>query len=438
MISRQIWPIAVLCFTACAELPPRSGLAPRALLYALRTEARQAGLPSEGLTPAQAVALALIHNPELRARRLERSLAAGRVLSAELLKNPELRLSLRSVIEGNPLSLGSALRLYPQDELAKQAEIEVAEARSAQAEAELVALESEVAARALLEHAEALALEKKKRLYEASADLHRRLIALEEARLAERLATRLDLVLTRLRMDELDQRALSVEEERHRALSKLARELGLPGQELSVRPGETRGSSAALARDQLGVPELEELAVDARADLRALRHGWEARDARVRQRLARAGAGLSFVEPGLAKLGDKPRLDLDAGIELPIFDDGTQGVRQAELQRALALEATMARLSGIRAELCTAAADRARAARRQAHFRAEVVPLLGEAEALIEEGLRTHAVDPVLIATVSARLLDARSAAIEAELAERKALISIASATGTILDALPE
>lgn len=428
---------AVLLLVGGCAGAPGSSINPRALLYQLRAIDQEVQPGPGGLTPEAAVALALVYNPELRTKRLERKIAAGRVISAGAPQNPELRLSLRSALEGSPLLLADALRFYPVIPAEEEAAVAEARAEEDRVKEEIAALEAEVAARALLEHAELVALHKKVQLYQGSAALHQRIVSLEEARLAEHLATRLDLTLTRLRLDDLDERSTLAAVERERAEAKLARVLGLPSLPGEIAERSTQSSTASQARLHLDADALEELALDARADLRALRRGWESREARVRLRLAKAAPRLSFVEPGVAKIGGKPRLDLDAAIALPIFDDGKVAVEKAAAERDIAAAELMRRLQGIRSEIRIAQAELARADDRRARYQTRVAPLLAEAEGLVEDGLASHAVDPVLIANVSARLLDARVTAIEAELSRKKAEIALATATGTLLDALP-
>src|SRR6185436_14395942 len=178
-------------------------------------------------------------------------------------------------------------------------------------------------------------------------------------------ATRLDETLMVLRREELENERGALESRREEALADLGRLLGAqPGAPLRVKRVPQDPASPPARTQQ----ELEDEALKERADLRALKEDYEAREQGLR--LAHLAHVLwpRFLEPGVEKLPRAYSMELGASFELPIFNSGGADIAVAEAERRLARESYSAKLQAVRGEILEARLELREAERRRRHY----------------------------------------------------------------------
>lgn len=308
--------------------------------------------PASAATPLsveQVVALALANNPDLKAVRLRREVAAGQAQQASALPNPSLSASLLPLISGagtaSAWSIGlsqdiKALITYaPRRRAANDSRDQVA--------ADVVWQEWQVAGRARQLATDLILTDRARPSYAEAYQL----LAEREVRLDGALAAG-DLTLTsiapdrvalqsaRTALDSVDQKRLAV---RHQ-LNAL---LGLsPDASLSLASDPDLPAFDPVAI-RAGLPDL----ANRRPDLLALRLGYAAADETVRAQILAQfpsltlGAGINSDNAHVVNGG--PNLSLG----LPIFDRNQGGVAIANATRAQLHAEYAARLAAIHGEV---------------------------------------------------------------------------------------
>src|SRR4030095_11225484 len=187
-------------------------------------------LPSDGLLPEQAVAIALVHNPELGVWRRAHEVSEKLVVSEGAWANPQFRPNVENLLSsaGNPLSLAMGLRLFPPVPGENAAKIARAEAKERKTLAQIEDQEMKVAARVRIAHARAVMLEEKLRILQASQRLQETVGESIYRRLISFAATRLDETLMVLRREEIRNERGALESQHAEALATLGMLLGSP------------------------------------------------------------------------------------------------------------------------------------------------------------------------------------------------------------------
>lgn len=394
--------LALLWSAGCAGVDPqpvfdhlRVDLAGRAGIEASwpRDEAARAaaaeevaGILGEELDAEGAVRVALLGNRELLAGLEELGIGQAELAQAGRLANPRLELSRRRLEDGGGhqteasfgLGLLDALLLGKRRQLAgmrlealrlgaaRQIEETVAATRIAVAEA--IAAKQRVEGLVLVRDLAAAAVEVAKRQHAAGnvpdRELARRELASNEAQVA----------LTRSRL------------EARAAGETLQRQLGLSGAEPAWRLATTWPKKGD---ESLAGADLEKIAAEQRADLRAARAGAELvgralalkKGARFLPLAIEIGVGTE-KEPDGARLSG-PFLAL----ELPIFDTGKAAVAKLEAEERRARRQLEGLEIAVGAEV-REAADALRAARQLADFHQQV--LLPQQAFLVDQSLRHY------------------------------------------------
>ena len=383
-----------LTLAACAPTRlPAANLDARVALSELR-EVRVTA-PKDGLSADNAVAIALVHNLDLRALRRERQIAEGAVLSASAWKNPELRFGLQQLLSGNPIEFFMGLRFFPPPPGQHDAMMERAKAHERRVLAEIEVLEMHVAAATRLEHARLLQLRETRRLLDGKAVLNERLVKLQQDRIQASVATRLDLIVALLEQVDVERDRSKTALDERRALSKLADLMGVADVDVPLR-----ADAACVPSELLSNEALENIALR-RPDLRALKELYEEREQMLRLEDIARTPWSTFVEPRISRIGKTPGLDFSGGIEIPLTTD--PGL-VAEAERLRVRDEYLARLQSVRVEIRTARAQFNQMATRRRYVSESVEPILALAEESLRAGLDSGEVDPVRAPRIPASL----------------------------------
>ena len=288
--------------------------------------------PQAPLTVAQVVTLALANNPDLKAARLQRGIAAGQTTQAGLLANPSLSGALLPLLSGAGTvpawNLGIAQDI--KSILTYKSRQRAARAGERQVDAGVVWQEWQVAGQARQIATDLIVGARSRRNYLAAYQL----LAERGARLDKALASqtvtlvtvapdRVALQSARAALDTLDQQQLNLRHQLNALLGltpdvavPLAAEPDLP----PFDPAQVRGQIATLP--------------DRRPDLLALRMGYAASDEQLRQAIQSQFPDLilggSVASDNSKVINGGP----DIQIGLPIFDRGQGAIAVARATRA--------------------------------------------------------------------------------------------------------
>lgn len=424
------WPfLGVLALAGCSTYEP-DPIDPRKMLDEIR--ALRIEMPADGLLPDEAVAIALLHNPELRLWRREHEIAEQLVLSEGAWANPEFRPTLEDLFSsgGNPASLALGLRIFPAPPGENAAKIARAEARERKTLALVLSREAKVAAEVRVVHARAAMLDEKLRLVEASLRLHEQVSRTIDQRLIGFAATRLDEALTTIKGEELRNDRFSLESQRLEALEDLSSLLGAgPGSVVRVRK-PLQEQDPPVERPQ---KELEEDALKQRPDLHALLEEYQEREQGLRLAHLAHVFWPRFLEPGVKDLGRSPSGELGAAFEIPIFNSGSADIAVAEAERRKAKDAFGAKLESVRAEIRQATLQVRESERRKVFHRDRLEPVIRQAEDLVRASIEAGEADALRLLALETRVLDSRRDAAQAAFDAERARIELARATGAVL-----
>jgi cobalt-zinc-cadmium efflux system outer membrane protein len=380
--------------------------------------------PGGGLDPDQAVAYALLNNPELRAFRKQRRVAENVVVSVSAWENPQLNFDLRI-----PLRLDLGLRIFPPLPGERAAKIAGAKAEVRRVLAEIEERENALAAEVRTLHAELLMLADKLAIDDAAQRLHRRLADLVGQRVQHAAAPKIDLVLAGMKINQVEMDRQKLLARRDVAQAELAARLGVPG---AVALPIRRGRALAPAT-QRGEEALEDHALAARPDLRVLKEEYEQREQELQLAELAKIPWPRYVQPGVFNLPNRTGAQLTGAVTLPIFNQNEGPIAVAEAQREIARDAYVSRLSAMRSEIRIARLALSAEERRLRYFEETMRPAIADAERAIEEALDLAEGDPLKLGTAMVRIFDVRSEAADAAFAHQKAAIQLELVTGTVL-----
>ena len=415
--------LVVLLASGCSAYVARP-LDARKLLDELRA-VEAPSPPGEGLDADQAVAFALLNNPELRAFRKQRQIADNIVVSASAWRNPQLNFNLST-----PFRFDLGFRIFPPLPGERATKIDSAKAEVRRVLAEIELRENAVAADVRIRHAELLMLREKIVIDDAALRLHHRLTDLVSLRVQHNAAPKLDFVLASMKINQVEMDRMNHVTQRDVASAEIAALLGVPA---AVTLPLRRGRAPAV-KDGVGDDALEDVALRARPDLRALQEQYEQREQELHLAELQKIPWPRFVQPGVIRLPGQADGELSGAITLPIFNQNQGPIAVATARREMAREAYVARLSAMRSEIRVARLRLAAEARRLRYFNDTMKPALEEAEQVIEAALDTAEGDPLKLGTAMVRVFDVRAEAAGAAFAYEKAAIQLELATGTVLD----
>jgi outer membrane protein TolC len=389
---------------------------------------------TDGLSPDEAVAVALFANPAVRAFRRERGVAEGEIVAAGVLPNPFLEVTWLH-LENLTKSLATSgfdvgLRWSPPRPGEIGAKRARAEARLAEVRAEIADEEWKLAAEARKAHAAAWATRERRRFADISLALQARVRTFLRAKRELGDASRLETNLIELEYFETLREREAILREETRVRQELNRVLGLPPLTDVVLQGEDLTYRAL--RLHPGV--LETVMLDRRPDLRAAREEYEQAQQRLRlahiQRIPWLSFGPAWQRDGSAGEGFINKLGVGVGFEIPLANLNRGELMRLDAARERLREGFAARVHAARAEV----ADALRVLRAQERlvrlFEEEIRPVLDENAQLTDAALELGEVNVLQFVTAQSRVLKGRRDFIEARLEYLKAVFDLERALG--------
>lgn len=304
----------------------------------------------DGLSPDEAAVLAVLANPDLAAARDAHGQAAAQLLSAGLLPNPKLAAGVDAPFGAGSQGTQPAANLGLEFEIGSlfQRAAKVAQA-SAQIEAVDLGIawqEWQVAQAARLAAVRLAMLQRRLALVGDEQNFEAKTLAIVTRGVAQGDTTLQDLGIHRSALETLRGIAGELTRSRNDTRSQLNLLLGLPPDEQIevVVPDEPL--------DPLPPAQVLVLrAVTARLDLMALRLGYRAQEARVRQAVLAQFPSLSI---GITGTRDETALKFLGGfinLSLPIFDRAQGRIALERAGRKRLRDEYLARVARVRAEV---------------------------------------------------------------------------------------
>ena len=394
------------------------------------------------LTSDQAVAVALILNPELRAARRELGVAEGELVSAGLLSNPTISLGWLHV-QGITTDFASGLIELGADWVPPRpgeldARKSLARARIDQVSAEVSAAEWRVATEVRTAHLRVQIAEEQLRLAEGLLKLQQRVRQFIRDKRALGDATDLDASFAEVECaSALQGRALSAADVESARL-QLNTLLGLPPRAEVVLEAAPAPPEPDLA--QLDPGRLERLMLEHRPEVAAARGAYAQAEQRLRLACLASwpwfGVGPSFER----EVGDDgssvSKLGLGASLDLPILSYNQGEIASLVADRARLREEVRARIYLGQAELGEALRNLRAQQRLIAIYHDAVQPALDENARLTEAGVALGDFDLVQLIASQDKALRTRSEFLAARLELGSAVFELERSIGLRLSDL--
>jgi outer membrane protein TolC len=385
--------------------------------------------PSDGLDEAELVAVALILNPDLRAKRLERGEADALLISAGLWPNPVLAAGFRSGIGAPSYSIDADLLfelLTPWERFARKA---AASARAEEVSAGAAAEEWEIASRVRSTHLEVLVAEQSLRLLDEETILHRQVLDMARRGRDAGERTALDVAAAELDLAGADRSRRLAAADVDRARMELNLLLGL-------RPDHALQLSASgkplevTLYEEIADEDLKRRVLEGRFELRAKEAAYRKAEEELRLAVLRQYPRVSLGPSYSHEPEEGNYLGIGASIEIPVFDRNQGEIAEKERSR----ERVRAEYAGLLHRLLGAAFD-ARARARRARIEVDsqerdVLPLVARARDLFDGAFRAREVNALEWAAAQERILRARTNHLHSLAEYRQAVIDLEAAAG--------
>ena len=311
--------------------------------------------------------LAVLHNPDLSALRATLGVADAQVFAAGLMPDPVFNVGADKVLSGPDQlnNLSAALGFDLNFLRTRGVRITQARAAAAQARMDVAWAEWQTAgeARLLVERVNSL------QLLQAQAANNQQLAASMLASM-QKAARQGDVAVTQMQVtaaaaNVAEQAAIQVQGDLAAARLELNALLGLPADFTLQLVPAVGGMEAAMATS---LPDLETLysqAALARADLVALRLGYDAQEAAVHKAVLDQFPGLNLAITGSRDTSGNRLLGPALDFSLPLWNRNRGGIAIEKATRAVLQKEYAARLLQTRADLAAALANIALAYRQQ-------------------------------------------------------------------------
>ncbi len=412
-----------------------------ALLEELRnppplTAAERRGAPAVQLGQLgedDAVAVALVRNPELRAFRRKRQVAEGAIVAASAIPNPWLRLEalhLQGMGDGTG-GLGLALQWSPPQPTVWSAQRKRAQAGLQEVEQEIVEREWLVATEVRAVCARLRSIEEQRRLIDGTMQRRQRIVELVKQRIQAGGSTRLELNLASLGVTQVERERDDLEAQRvvlARALQGLlgGGEVGLAPQPGALGEGPVPSTPAVAA--------LEDQALTARPALRAAKARFLQREQAVRREYAQRWPWIQLSAAPRYRYNSSSKYQNDVmlgvDVSLPVFNWNRGGIMVAEAERAEERERTLALLASMRQEIAGAHARLEVQRATLERYRLKVLPALAEHERLLTLAIQGGQVDLVALLQGEDVVLRNRRAYLELLVEHRRAWLALERTVG--------
>lgn len=388
--------------------------------------------PTDGLGEAELAVVALLLNPQLRARRSELGEAQALLVSAGLLPNPEVGAFVRGGIGGSSgtgLGLDALFALLRPDE--RPARKAVAEAEVDRVRAEIELDELRLVADVRRARIELLAAQQSLRLLRQERSLRDETVARVHEQRALGEVTELAVALVELDRTSVQRAVRAAEASVERARRSLRQWLGVPPT-TELRLAE-EGADLAFTI----VPEPDDAAIDARLvaahpelRLRAVEH--RRAEAELRLAIARQFPDVRLGPTFEQDVEGSQGLGLGVTVELPLFDRNQGEIAARTAARDHARAEYVATLHRLRARAFDARAELRRARAEVELQRAEVLPLVDRSEALFESAFRARELSVFDWSAARARSIQARRDLLDALDRYATAVLELDASTGAL------
>jgi outer membrane protein TolC len=387
-----------------------------------------------GLTPDQAAVLAVLANPDLVAVRNARGEAQAQLVSAGLLPNPTLTAEADRPhgpgSEGTVTNTVESLGFDVGALVGRSAKVAAARAELASVDLGIAWQEWQVAQSARLEALRVACLERRLALAGEEIAFEENTLGRLERALNDGDAALSDVGVQRSALEGLRQVWSDLERDAVHSREELGRMLGLPS---GTRPAIVLplGLEDAEWSELPAEDSILRGALESRLDLEALRRGYEAEEARVRQAVLAQFPALSV---GIARQRDEGSLNFLGGfvsLSIPMFDRQQGAIRLEEATRDRLRHEYEARIAAIRAEIGEAReADRLYAA-GLAETRATVAGLT-RIEAAESAGVDRGDIDRLSYQAVRTSLFEARLRLATLAQARAETRVALEAASGAV------
>jgi outer membrane protein TolC len=309
---------------------------------------------SDGLDPDEAALLAAANNPELRAARAARAEAAAELVEAGLFPNPTLGADLAQPTGGPDsenlvLSYGLSLSIDTQSLVTRSAHVDAARANATSVDLGLAWQEWQVAQAARLEAVRLGRLRRRLEVARGEIEFLEETTSHLEGALARGDTSLVALGVQRAALEGARQVRRELETAEVTSESTLLVRLGLPPEtqlELTT-PEPPREVTVSLSELRASVGEC----LARRLDLEALRAGYDAQEAKLRQAVLEQ---LPAISVGLSKQRNESEIRFLGGFvtaSLPVFDRAQGRIALAEATRTRLSREFEARVIDARREI---------------------------------------------------------------------------------------
>ena len=389
----------------------------------------------DGISSDEAVAIALVLNPAIRAFRKERGVAEGEVVAAGVLPNAELEIAWL-FIENFTKSLATSgfdvrLRWSPPRPGERAARRAQAEARLGAVRAQIADEEWRLAADARKAHATLWGAEERRRLADAALALQERVRRFIRDKRALGDASRLEANLIELEYVETRREREEIVADEERTRQAFNQALGLPP--LAMVPLQSP-SRFAYQPFRVSPAALETVMVERRPDLLAALEEYEQAQQQLRlahiQRIPWFRFGPAYERDGSAEEGSVNKLGVGVGIDIPLANLNRGELLRLEAARDKLRETFTAKVHLARAEVAQALLS-VRTQERLVRFYEDTVrPALAENAELTEAALELGDVNVLEFVTAQGKVLRGQRQGIEAALNYWKAVFDLERALG--------
>lgn len=394
--------------------------------------------PSEGLDADAAGLAALLLNPGLKTKRLERGVAAGQIITAGLYPNPSLDNRFlpfngqgRGVKSFEANLSFEVLRWNERagEKQAKQANMEAVQF-------EIMAEEWKTVSEARADYWNVVAAREKLRVNQEALDLSERLTTGVRNRVAKGAGNAFELNLAELQHVKLQAETRKLEAEASAAERALRQAIGLPFEaELKLRIPE---KPLARGKRAWGLPEVLS-ALTNTAGMKAVEWEYQEREGELRAAIARQYPGL--------RLGPSTTLDFDgnvwsslfgfvAALELPVLNHNQGEVKEKLAAREQAYAAYVERLHVARSAIADAVAQAESSEKGLLFQEQELLPKAQETIRLTERACAAGEIEASALLQAQASFLEVKKNYLDLLIEYRHGLQAVEAALGRRLEDL--
>lgn len=389
-------------------------------------------LLSEGLSPNEAVQVALLNNPRARAATLEVGVSRADFVQSTLFSNPTLALSFRFPDGGGLANFETALTQNIAELWLIPARKEVAQRQLDRTVLQAAQTIAGIAFDARRAYARAVTASQQEAVMRDTLGISERLLETAELRRQAGTGNEIDVNLARTKKLEVDTNLRNARLATLEAHSELARVLGI------TESPDTLALEASLPEPggwALSPESLQELAIENRLDLKIIEQSVAHAEARLREERARVfqsvDLGLAF-ERAERRSGDETNTITGPafGIELPIWDQNQSQIAKAERLLEQTRQFRDALLVDTAQDIYSRLARAKTAAENAIFYRDEQLPAAERNVTLSREAYKAGRLSFLNVLEAERSYLDARSGYIDALESAAIATVELEQVTG--------